>query len=61
MATKTLRTVKDSKFAGTFTKQQIDRAIRTVERDRGSDHSPHRDRAGSSSTRRHSGSSGGKR
>ncbi len=61
MATKTLRTVKDAKFAGTFTKQQIDRAIRTVERDRGSDHTPQQDRAGSAATRRGAGSSGGKR
>jgi hypothetical protein len=32
MPAKTLRTIKDAKFPGTFTKQQIDRAIRTVER-----------------------------
>jgi hypothetical protein len=61
MATKTLRTVRDAKFPGTFTKQQIDRAIRIVERDRGSDNNPQRDRVGSAATRRGAGSSGGKR
>jgi len=33
MATKTLRVVRDSKYTGSFTRTQIDRAIRIVERD----------------------------
>lgn len=34
MAPKTLRVVRDSKYSGSFTRQQIERAIRTVERTR---------------------------
>jgi len=65
MPTKTWRTVQDAKFSGTFTKEQIDRAIRIVEKrggpDRGTDPSPPRDRGGSSDKRSHGGSSGVKR
>jgi hypothetical protein len=61
MATKTLRTVKDSKFSGTFTKTQIDRAIRTVESQSGQDRTVQPDRASSVGGRHGgSGSSGGK-
>ena len=35
--------VRDSKFAGTFTKREIDRAIRTVENGRGDDRYVRRD------------------
>jgi hypothetical protein len=31
MAAKELRVVRDAKFTGTFTREQIDRAIRIVE------------------------------
>ena len=61
MATKTLRTVKDSKFSGTFTKTQIDRAIRIVESQPGQERTGQRDRAGSvGGSHGGSGSSGGK-
>lgn len=33
MATKTLRVVMDSKYTGTFTRSQIEHAVRVVERD----------------------------
>ncbi len=33
MPTKSLRIVRDSKYTGTFSRSQIERAIRTVERE----------------------------
>jgi hypothetical protein len=62
MPAKTLRTIKDAKFQGTFTKQQIDRAIRTVERESGGDYSVRRpSRSGGTDKMSNPGGSGLKR
>ena len=56
MARTALREVRDSKYTGTFTRQQVDRAIRQVERGQGG-RFVEKERGGSASTPSRGGSS----
>jgi hypothetical protein len=61
MPTKTLRVVRDSKYTGAFTRSQIERAIRTVERDSARGDFVRKGRSGSSSKSAAKRSASGKR